>query len=120
MGEVDLLNVNHHGSKSATNTKWCNTLKSTVSVISCGGRSLPNDRPLKNLQKVKSKIYTTGTDCKNVNKFKGITEMGDDVVVTVPINATQFTVANSKGKKAKTYDIKMNKKAPEACKKLEA
>ena len=45
--------------------------------------------------------------------------MNDDVIA-VPINSTKFTVANSKGEKAKTYDIKMNKKAPEACKKLEA
>ena len=120
MGEVDLMHVNHHGSKSATNTKWCNTLKPTVSVISCGGRSLPNDRPLKNLKKVKSQIYTTGNNCgSNVKKYKDIIQMNDDVVISVPFNATQFTVANSKGEKAKTYDIKMNKKAPEACKKLE-
>ena len=52
-----------------------------------------------------------------MKKQKGINEI-NDVVITVPINTTKFTVANSKGSKSKTYKIKMNKKEPEACRKL--
>ena len=80
MGEVDLYNVNRHGSRSTTNTKWVNTLKFTVAVISCRGRKLPSSRPLKTLMKIKSQIYTTGIDCEdNVKKYKDIIEMDDDV-----------------------------------------
>ena len=92
MGSVDVLNVNHHGSKSATNTKWCKTLTPTVSVISCGGGSLPSDRPLKNLKAVKSQIYTTGKNCgSNVKNYKEIIQMNDDVVITVPTGGKTFT-----------------------------
>ena len=120
MGEVDVLHVNHHGSKSATNTKWCKTLKPTVSVISCGTKeSLPSTRPLTNLQNIKSQIYTTGNDCgDNINKVTDAIQMGDDVVITVPTGGKKFTVANSVGKKSKTYSIKQNKKDPSTCKKL--
>ena len=120
MGEVDVYHVNHHGSKSATNSKWTKTLKPTVAVISCGDGSLPNAQPLKNLKGVKATVYTTQTNCgSNVNKYSNIVEMGDDVVITVPTNGTKFTVASPSGKKSKTYEIKQNKKAPTACKKLE-
>ena len=119
IGEVDLLNVNHHGSKTSTNTKWCKTLKPTVSVISCGGRSLPSNQPLKNLEKVNSQIYTTGDNCgDNVKKHSKIIEMDDDVVITVPTNSSEFTVSNSKGKKNVKYEIK-NKSESKECKKLE-
>ena len=121
MGEVDLLNVNHHGSKTSTNSKWTKTLKPTVAVISCGGGSLPSAQPLKNLNGIKTAIYTTGNNCgSNVKKYKSIVEMNDDVVITVPTNGKTFTVASPSGKKSKTYNIKQNKKAPTACKKLEA
>ena len=90
----------------------------TVSVISCGGGSLPNAQPLKNLNSVKSAIYTTGKDCgDNVNKYKDIVEMGDDVVVTVPTDGTKFTIASPSGKNKKTFTIKTSKKAG-TCKKL--
>jgi hypothetical protein len=57
---------------------------------------------------------------KQTKKYDDIiTHMDDDVVITVPKNATTFTVSNSKGEKSKTFKIKLNKKAPEPCKKLE-
>ena len=121
IGEVDLLKVNHHGSKSSTNTKWCNTLKPTVSVITCGDDNTPNARPLKNLQSVKSQIYTTGSTCNKdvISKYSGIIEMGDDVVIKYKYASTTFTVSNSAGKKLKTYNVKMGKKAPATCQLLE-
>ena len=119
MGSVDVLNVNHHGSKSATNEKWCSTLTPTVSVISCGGGegSLPSNRPLKNLKAINSQVYTTGTDCnrEHIVKYDNIIEMGDDVVISYAYAATTFTVTNSKGGKAKTYNVKMNKPIPQNC-----
>ena len=118
MGEVDLLNANHHGAKSATNEKWANTLKPTVTVVSCEGGDLPYSRTLENLKNVNSVVYTTGDSYSSTVEQYGATQMGDDVVVTVPTNGKKFTVASPSGKKSKTFNIKMNKKAPEACKKL--
>ena len=121
MGEVDLLKVNHHGSKSASNTKWCKTLKPTVSVITCNASSHPQSRPMKNLNAVGTYFYTTGTKCKQseVNKYKNLTEMGDDVIITYTKGDKTFKVENSAGKKAKTFNIKTNKTAPKTCVKLE-
>ena len=119
LGEVDLYNVNHHGSDTSTNTKWTNTLKPTVAVVSCGDDlSLPNSASMKHLKNIGAKIYTTGNDChkSTINKVGGITEMGDDVVVTVPTNGKTFTVASPSGKHKKTFNIKTNKKAATKCK----
>ena len=55
----------------------------------------------------------------NVDKYKDLIEMDDDVVITVPKNGKKFTVASPSGKKSKSYDIKMDKKEPEKCRKLE-
>ena len=118
MGEVDVYNVNHHGSGTSSNKKWCSTLKPTVSVISCGDDGdLPSRTPMKNLKNVGSKIYTTGKDCNKakINEVGGITEMGDDVVITVPTGGKTFTVASPSGKNKKTYNIKQSKKAPTKC-----
>ena len=120
MGEVDAHKVNHHGSGTATNEKWAKTLKPSVAVVTCGGGDLPSKTPLKNLKNVGAKIYTTGDNCDktDINKVGGITEMGDDVVITVPTNGKTFTVASPSGKHKKTFNIKQNKKAPTACKAL--
>ena len=120
MGEVDVYNVNHHGSGTSSNKKWCSTLKPTVSVITCGQDSdLPDRTPMKNLKAVGSKVYTTGDDCNKskINQVGGIIEMGDDVVVKVPTNGKTFTIATAAGKKSKTYNIKQSKKTG-TCKKL--
>ena len=122
MGSVDVMKVNHHGASSGTNTKWCKTLNPTVAVITCGaGTDLPNTTPLKNLKNIGAKVYIPRKECNqnNIKKYSNIKQMGDDVVITVPKNGTTFTVANSKGEKSKTFNIKLNKKAPEPCKKLE-
>ena len=116
MGEVDLLHINHHGSKSSTNKKWCDTLKPTVSVASCGDNShVPVTTVMKNLYNVNSTVYTTGlcNDGAGNKYYTNLIRMDDDVVITVPSNGVEFTVANSKGKKLKTYKIKENKTAPE-------
>lgn len=123
MGEVDLYHVNHHGSKSATNTKWANTLKPTVAVFSCGKNSSSNHpavTPMKNLNAVGTEMYLTN-DCnsKNTDKFgKKIHIMNGDVVVTVPKDGKQFKVSKVDGSASTTFDIKLSKPARSACKKL--
>lgn len=123
MGEVDLYHVNHHGSKSATNSKWAQTLKPTVSVFSCGKDSEyghPSAAPLENLNSVGSEMYLTN-DCNSANTDQygsKVHIMNDDVVVTVPSSGSTFTVANSSGGSSKKYNIKTSKGKRDSCKKL--
>ena len=125
MGEVDLYHVNHHGSKSATNTKWANTLKPTVAVFSCGknsGSGHPAITPLKNLNAVGTEMYLTN-NCNeaNTDPYGNVIHiMKGDVVVSVPKNAKQFTVSKADGSSAVNYDIKVNKKERSKCRKLES
>lgn len=118
VGEVDVMHVNHHGSNSATNEKWCNTLKPTVAISSCGDESSGvSKKGMKNLNKVNAIVYTTGKAelYKDDELFKNVVRMNDDVVITVPENGKTFTISNSSGKNKKTFDIKQNKAAPEKC-----
>ena len=106
----------------SSNDQWCARLKPTVSIVTCGeGMSLPDEQPLKNLKNVKSEIYTTGKDCNRapIEKVGGITEVGDDIIVTVPKGGNTFTVS-SPNSELKTYEIKQKKKEPISCELLEA
>ena len=121
MGEVDLYHVNHHGSKSATNANWCNTLKPTVAVFSCGEDSSaghPATAPLKNLNAVSAEMYLTN-NCNSANTDSyNVHIMSDDVVVSVPKDGTKFIVAKPDGSSSTVYDIKTDKPERTACKKL--
>lgn len=119
MGEVDLMNVNHHGSKSASNSEWCNTLNPTVAVFSCGEDSSaghPATKPLKNINAVGAKMYLTN-DCNSANtdSYDNVIIMQSDVVVTVPSDGSKFMVAKPDGSKSASYTIKTGKKARTAC-----
>ena len=121
MGEVDLYHVNHHGSKSATNDKWANTLKPTVSIISCGDEStLPHSAPLKRLKNVGSKVFITN-NCNpdTVAKYDNIVNFNGDIVVTVSADGKSYTVAKKDGSKAQKFTTKTNKVAPSKCVLLE-
>ena len=121
IGEVDVMHINHHGTTSATNKKWCDTLKPTVAVSSCGDDGYGiHKNGLKNLKNVGAKIYTTGLakESKNKSDYKGVVRMNDDVVITVPVNGKKFTVSNSVGKKMKSFEIKQKKVKAEKCKGL--
>ena len=122
VGEVDVLHINHHGSKTSTNEVWANTLKPTVAIASCGKVTFaPAKRVMKNLYNVKSQVYTTGL-CYNGGGSKyydGMIRMNDDVVITVPQDKDYYVITNSKAEKKKSYDIKQNKEAPKECQLLE-
>lgn len=123
MGEVDVYHVNHHGSKSATNLKWAQTLKPTVSVFSCGKNNkpgLPAAAPLSNLNTVGSEMYFTN-DCNSERTSKygnKIHILNGDVVITVPKDGSIFKVAKPDGSAATKYNIKTAKAARSACRKL--
>ena len=121
VGEVDLAHLNHHGQGTSTNADWCNTLKPTVAYASCAKSSinLPAAKVMKNLNKVKAKVYTTGKCYSgNDSEYKSLTQMNDDIVITVPKDGKKFTITNSKGENKKSFTIKTNKKAPKTCARL--
>ena len=120
IGEVDVLKVNHHGSRSSTNKKWCKTLKPTVAVISCGDTSaMPHTRPLKNLQDVNSQVYLTNICNEEVTaKFDNVMSFQTDVVVKYKLGAESFIVLKPNGDYSATYSVKKNKKQREECKSL--
>ena len=122
-GEVDLMKVNYHGSKTATNEDWVSYLKPTVSVVTCGeNKELPDQDPLKRLKNAKSDIYTTGKDCnqENIEAVGDITQIGGEIIVTVEKGRSTFTVGNLAGDFRKTYKIKQNKPEHRTCELLEA
>ena len=123
MGEVDLLKVSHHGADTATNEDWCDTLKPTVAVITCGqGSDLPDKESIQNLQAVKTKVYTTGTKChqENIKAVGGVTQMGEDIIVSYTKGRSTFKVTTPSGKNTKTYKVKQNKPESRTCELLEA
>ena len=121
MGEVDLMKVSHHGADSGTNKKWCETLKPTVSLITCGDDVFPDYEVMDRLKDVGSKMYTTGKNCNtgNIERIGGVTQVGEDIFIAVPTNGSSFTVSKYDGSDAKSYEIKKDKKEPEPCRLLE-
>ena len=121
MGEVDLYHVNHHGCKSSTNTLWTNTLKPTVSVISCGdGSTLPEKQPLDNLKNVNSKVYMTN-NCNPdlVAKYNNVVNFNGDIVIVVSNDGDIFRVEKKDGSNSKDFATKLNKPTPSKCVLLE-
>ena len=122
IGEVDAMKVNHHGSKTSTNEKWCATLKPTVAVITCGPKSsFPDTRVLNNLKNVNAKVYLT-TDCneERTAKYANTITFNKDVVIKYKLGDKTFTVSKPNGDNKATYNVKMNKPKREACKTLPA
>ena len=122
IGEVDVYHVNHHGSRTSTNKKWCKTLKPTVAVSSCGDDGVGvGQTPMTNLKSVNATVYTTSkaTGAEGKSLYNEMIRMDDDIVIKVPHNGTEFAVMNSKGENKRVFPIKMNKKEPQKCHALE-
>ncbi|ELP94985.1 competence protein comec, putative, partial [Entamoeba invadens IP1] len=122
MGEVDLMNVNHHGSEYSSNENWTQTLKPTVSVISCGLNNKfnhPHINAMTRINEISENIFLTN-DCyaPSTDPFPNAVKVNGDVIVIVPENGTRFLVKNQDATIVKTYVIKKNKAAKTKCKEL--
>lgn len=84
VGEVDVFQVNHHGSKFSNNQCFVNTLQPTVSVISVGSNSYghPDPSVVARLEAVSEKVYQTEDADGNVID-------GD---ITIKVDCTNFWV----------------------------
>ncbi|MBI2338777.1 MAG: MBL fold metallo-hydrolase [Deltaproteobacteria bacterium] len=62
VGEVDLLHVNHHGSKTSSSEYFLETLRPTISIISVGDNNTyghPHSEVLSRLSAIGTEIYQT-------------------------------------------------------------
>ncbi len=92
MGQVDVMQANHHGSSHSTNQDYVNTLNSDVSVISCGtGNSYghPGQTTLDRLLAT-SDVYLTN-DCNTAVNY-GASVIVDGDIILNSSNGTNYTV----------------------------
>ena len=107
LGEVDVYNVNHHGSSHSSNSDFVKKLNPTVSVISCGdGNSYghPTQAALNRLLDV-SDVFVTETCNTDASYGSSHRNMGD-VTITVSSDGKSYTVTGSNGSSKYSYDSK--------------
>lgn len=119
VGEVDLYHANHHGSSHSSNSNYLDTLKPTVSLISCGkGNSYghPAENSLNNMNKYASKIYIT-EDCNPsvTDKFSKAQIVNNDIVVSYTLDSSSFSVSDTSNSFKHNYNVKMNKPSRKKC-----
>lgn len=119
IGEVDVMNVNHHGSKYSSNTNWTTGLHPTVSVISCGKDNQfkhPHKNAVKRLNKVSDAIYLTNDCYKNAtDPYPKAHIMSSDIIISVPKGGESYFVSGKNGTYNQEFKIKQNKRVPEPC-----
>jgi len=94
VGEVDVYNVNHHGSSHSSSTAFLQKLRPTVSVMSCGENNLyghPAQDIMDRLQSVSKQIYITEKGNPNTHYGSAIIT-NSDIVITAPTNSNTYTV----------------------------
>jgi len=106
VGEVDVYNVNHHGSSHSSNSAFLAKLMPTVSVISCGENNNyghPNQDVIDRLEKVSKAIYITEKGNPSTSYGKAIITNAD-IVIRASASASTFTVQY--GNSVQTYNAK--------------
>jgi len=105
VGEVDVYNVNHHGSSHSSSTGFLSKLKPTVSVISCGQDNTyghPGQDVMDRLWKFSKAIYLTEKGNPSTSYGNAIIA-NDDIVITTD-GSKSYTV--SYGNSVQTYTAK--------------
>ena len=108
VGEVDVYNVNHHGSSHSSSNGFLSKLKPTVSVISCGQDNTyghPGQDVMDRLWKFSNAIYLTEKGNPSTSYGNAIIA-NDDIVITTDGGKT-YTV--SYGNSVQTYTAKAAK-----------
>jgi beta-lactamase superfamily II metal-dependent hydrolase len=98
IGEIEILHVNHHGSSHSSNQQYLDTLKPTVSLISCGKNSYghPDQGTLDRILSI-SKLYLTEKGDPGRNYKSSIVVDGDIVIkstdgINFTVNGDPYTV----------------------------
>jgi len=94
LGEVDVYNVNHHGSSHSSSQLFVAKLNPTVSVISCGKDNSyghPTQEALDRIANVCDHIYIT-EDGNPQAKYGNAIITNDDIVITASATSNTYTV----------------------------
>jgi len=95
VGEVDVYNVNHHGSTHSSSTAFLQKLSPTVSVFSCGEDNTyghPEQEIFDRVKKVSKAIYLTEKGNPNTSYGDAVIA-NDDIVITVSSSTKTYTVS---------------------------
>jgi len=106
VGEVDVYNVNHHGSSHSSSTGFLQKLKPTVSVMSCGENNKyghPTQDVIDRLNSVSDAIYITEKGNPDTSYGNAIIT-NDDIVIRASATDGTFTV--SYGNHVKKFNSK--------------
>jgi len=106
VGEVDVYNVNHHGSSHSSSSAFLQKLNPTVSVISCGKDNSyghPAQDVMDRLWKNTKAIYLTEKGNPSTSYGNAIIA-NDDIVITATANSKTYTV--SYGNSEQSYTAK--------------
>jgi len=99
IGEVDVYNVNHHGSSHSSSNAFIQKLMPTVCVISCGENNNyghPGQDVIDRLQKVSKQIYVTEKGNPDTDYGNAIIT-NSDIVITASASDSTFTVQHGNG-----------------------
>ncbi|ELP92810.1 hypothetical protein EIN_372320 [Entamoeba invadens IP1] len=120
VGQVDVYHANHHGSDHSNNENWMNTLKPTVSIVSCGANNNyghPTLNAMTNMNVTSKKIYLT-QDC-NPTVTDGFVDntviVNDQIIVKYNKGENYFTVTNSIESFTDTFDVIQDKPQRQNC-----
>lgn len=109
VGEVDVYNVNHHGSGHSSSALFVNRLRPTFSTISCGEDNSyghPKQDVLDRLAAVNSTVFLTENGNATLSYGTAVVTNADIVISVAPDTAT-FTVQS--GRHHRTFKSKAAK-----------
>jgi len=98
VGEVDLYRASHHGSGHSSSAFLLNTLKPTVSLISCGiGNSYghPAENTFELLKSVSEMVHLTNL-CNEERDYENTLIASGDIIVS-SLDGTTYTVESGGG-----------------------
>lgn len=93
VGQVEVYEVNHHGSQYSSNPTWLDIVHPQVGIISCGDTNEyyhPTKGALDRLHSLN--IHTYWTEVGNGVKPSSLDKVGGNIIVEVATNTTTFEV----------------------------
>ena len=95
IGEVDVVKVNHHGSRYSSNPTWVNTLRADVAVISVGKNAYGHPAPevVTRWKAAGAEVYQTGSTTTSGGHVDG------DVVITTTGSGTFVAEGTHSGRR---------------------
>jgi beta-lactamase superfamily II metal-dependent hydrolase len=106
VGQIEVYKVNHHGSRYSSNSKWLDTIKPKIGIISCGDGNKhrhPTSDCLSRLHSTGMTVYWTEKG-NGVLPVVGKDKVGGNIIVEVEPAKTTFTVTYA-GTNTDSYQV---------------